>query len=131
MTTTAHRRHRLGATTRSAGRPEPGTACWPASPASRTLTHDWVEQYELPVHLRRADRRRPAEVLAAAEIKRLDPSGQFALIAAREAWADAGTPEVDPERLGVVIASGIGGVCDPARRVRHAAREGRPPRAPA
>jgi 3-oxoacyl-[acyl-carrier-protein] synthase II len=32
------------------------------------------------------------------------------LIATREAWADAGTPDVDPERLGVVVASGIGGV---------------------
>ena len=44
------------------------------------------------------------------EARRLDPCGQYALIAAREAWADAGAPEVDPERLGVVIASGIGGV---------------------
>ena len=35
---------------------------------------------------------------------------QLALVAAREAWADAGTPEVDPERLAVVVTSGIGGV---------------------
>jgi 3-oxoacyl-[acyl-carrier-protein] synthase II len=32
------------------------------------------------------------------------------VVAAREAWADAGAPEVEPERLGVVISSGIGGV---------------------
>jgi 3-oxoacyl-[acyl-carrier-protein] synthase II len=44
------------------------------------------------------------------EMRRLDRSEQFALIASREAWKDAGTPEVDKERLGVVIASGIGGV---------------------
>jgi len=44
------------------------------------------------------------------EMRRLDRSEQFAVIAAREAWADAGTPDVDKERLGVVIASGIGGV---------------------
>ena len=43
-------------------------------------------------------------------MRRLDRSEQFAVIAAREAWADAGSPEVDPTRLGVVIASGIGGV---------------------
>jgi 3-oxoacyl-[acyl-carrier-protein] synthase II len=43
-------------------------------------------------------------------MRRLDRSEQFALIASREAWKDAGTPDVDPERLGVVIASGIGGV---------------------
>lgn len=40
----------------------------------------------------------------------MDPSAQFAMIAAREAWADAGEPEVDGERLGAVVASGIGGV---------------------
>jgi len=52
----------------------------------------------------------PAEVMKPVEIRRLDRSEQFAMIAAREAWADAGAPEVDHERLGVVIASGIGGV---------------------
>ncbi len=44
------------------------------------------------------------------EAKRLDPSSQFALIAAREAWADAGSPAVSPERLAVDYATGIGGV---------------------
>jgi 3-oxoacyl-[acyl-carrier-protein] synthase II len=34
----------------------------------------------------------------------------MAVVAAREAWADAGTPEVEDVRLGVVCASGIGGV---------------------
>ena len=43
-------------------------------------------------------------------MRRLDRSEQFALIAAREAWKDAGLSEVNKERLGVVIASGIGGV---------------------
>jgi 3-oxoacyl-[acyl-carrier-protein] synthase II len=52
----------------------------------------------------------PAEVMKPVEIRRLDRSEQFALIAAREAWADAGAPEIDNYRLGVVIASGIGGV---------------------
>ena len=49
-------------------------------------------------------------MLAKVETRRLDPSAQYALIAARVAWADAGSPEVDGERLGVVVASGIGGV---------------------
>ena len=44
------------------------------------------------------------------QARRLDRCEQFALVAAREAWADAGSPEVDPERLGVVVSSGIGGV---------------------
>ena len=53
---------------------------------------------------------RPDEVLERPEIKRLDPLSQFALISAREAWADAGAPEIDPERLGVDFATGIGGL---------------------
>ncbi len=52
----------------------------------------------------------PAEVMKPVEIRRLDRSEQFAVISAREAWIDAGSPEVDHERLGVVVASGIGGV---------------------
>ncbi len=52
----------------------------------------------------------PSEVLAKVETRRLDRSQQAALIASREAWQDAGAPEVDPDRLGTVIATGIGGV---------------------
>ena len=44
----------------------------------------------------------PAEVLDRVEARKLDRSQQAALVAAREAWADAGSPEVDPERLGAV-----------------------------
>jgi len=35
----------------------------------------------------------------------MDPSAQYAIIATREAWADAGSPEVDPTRLGAVVSS--------------------------
>lgn len=52
----------------------------------------------------------PSELMDRVEIRRLDRSEQFALIASREAWKDAGAPQVVSERLGVVIASGIGGV---------------------
>jgi 3-oxoacyl-[acyl-carrier-protein] synthase II len=44
------------------------------------------------------------------EARRLDRSQQSALVASREAWADAGAPEVDPLRMGTVIGTGIGGV---------------------
>ncbi|HWM34744.1 MAG TPA: beta-ketoacyl-[acyl-carrier-protein] synthase family protein [Pseudolysinimonas sp.] len=74
------------------------------------LTYDWVEQYELPVQIAAEATVRPEEVLERQEIKRLDPSAQFALISAREAWADAGAPEIDPTRLGVDYATGIGGL---------------------
>jgi len=52
----------------------------------------------------------PATVLDRVQVRRLDRCEQFALVAAREAWADAGAPGVPPERLGVVVSSGIGGI---------------------
>ena len=75
-----------------------------------TINADWVAQYELPVTFAGQAKVNAAEVLTPQEIKRLDPSSQFALIAAREAWADAGSPDVAPERLAVEYATGIGGV---------------------
>ncbi|MBL3698044.1 beta-ketoacyl-[acyl-carrier-protein] synthase family protein [Leucobacter luti] len=77
---------------------------------TRTLEHDWVAQYELPVQFAAEAKVRPEEVLARPVAKRLDPSSQFALIAAMEAFADAGSPEIESERLGVDWATGIGGL---------------------
>jgi 3-oxoacyl-[acyl-carrier-protein] synthase II len=75
-----------------------------------TLNQEWVAKHELPVTFAGQAKTPATEVLTLQEAKRLDPSSQFALIAAREAWADAGSPEVDPERLAVDYATGIGGV---------------------
>jgi 3-oxoacyl-[acyl-carrier-protein] synthase II len=75
-----------------------------------TINAEWVAKYELPVTFAGQAKVNAAEVLTPQEIKRLDPSSQFALIAAREAWADAGSPDVVPERLAVEYATGIGGV---------------------
>jgi 3-oxoacyl-[acyl-carrier-protein] synthase II len=74
----------------------------------RLLTEEWREL--LPVHFAARIHTEPAEQMERVEMRRLDRSEQFALIASREAWKDAGSPDVDKERLGVVIASGIGGV---------------------
>lgn len=74
----------------------------------RLLTEDWREL--LPVHFAARVHTEPADQMERVEMRRLDRSEQFALVASREAWKDAGTPDVDKERLGVVIASGIGGV---------------------
>lgn len=74
------------------------------------LEHDWVAAHDLPVTFAAEAKVRPEEVLERQEIKRLDPSAQFALIAAREAWADAGSPDVVPERILVDYATGIGGL---------------------
>ncbi len=74
----------------------------------RLLTEDWREL--LPVHFAARVAIEPADQMERVEMRRLDRSEQFALIASREAWKDAGSPDLDKERLGVVIASGIGGV---------------------
>src|SRR5688500_14054598 len=74
------------------------------------LTDDWAEQ--LPVKIAGRVAVEPSEVLDRVKARRLDRSSQFAMVAAEQAWADAGLegsgPE--PERLAVAVASGIGGV---------------------
>ena len=75
-----------------------------------TLEQEWVERYELPVTFAGQAKVAAGEILTPQEQKRLDPSSQLALISARQAWADAGSPEVEPERLAVDFATGIGGV---------------------
>lgn len=90
------------------------TSTWDGAVAGRsgvsTLTDDWVSQYELPVTFAGQLAVPPEEILATREMRRMDPSAQFAVIAARQAWADAGEPDLPGERLGTVVASGIGGV---------------------
>jgi 3-oxoacyl-[acyl-carrier-protein] synthase II len=106
----------IGATTPLGG---DSASTWDAMLAGRsgvrTLTQDWAA--ELPVRIAAGIAVEPGEVLPRPVARKLDRSAQFALIAAREAWADAGftakageDPSVDPDRLGTVIASGIGGV---------------------
>src|SRR3954468_2049164 len=94
----------LGATTPLGG---DVASTWSAMLAGRSgvtpLSAEWAT--ELPVRIAGSVAVDPSEVLDRVRARTLDRSQQFALIAAREAWADAGTPEVQPERLAVVIAS--------------------------
>ncbi len=76
----------------------------------RLLTEEWVETHELPVKFAGRVKVPASEVLERIEIKRLDPSAQLAVIAAREAWADAGAPTDPKERVLVDFATGIGGL---------------------
>ena len=55
-----------------------------------SLEYDWVATHELPVTFAGQAKVRPEDVLERQEVKRLDPSAQYALISAREAWADSG-----------------------------------------
>jgi len=76
----------------------------------RDLTEDWAEA--LPVRFAARVAVEPSAHLKPVEMRRLDRSAQFALIAAREAWKDAGFEGkfAEPNRLGVMVGSGIGGV---------------------
>ncbi|PRW64097.1 beta-ketoacyl-[acyl-carrier-protein] synthase family protein [Actinopolyspora mortivallis] len=82
----------------------------------RPLEEDWVDTYDLPSRIAAPLAVEPSEVLPRVRLRRMDRCEQIALIAARQAWSDAGfdLPDeqhepVDPERLGVSIGTGIGG----------------------
>ncbi|MEU0833059.1 beta-ketoacyl-[acyl-carrier-protein] synthase family protein [Streptomyces sp. NPDC056231] len=106
----------MGATTPLGG---DTIATWDALLAGRSgvrrLPHAWAE--ELPVRIAAEIAVEPAEIFPPAQARRLDRATQFALVAAREAWEDAGfkgragdDEPVDPDRLGVVVATAVGGV---------------------
>ena len=99
----------LGATTPLGGDvPSTWEALLAGKSGVKTLDFDWAR--ESNVQFAATVAVEPSEVMERVEMRRLDRSEQFALIASREAWKDAGSPEVKKDRLGVVIASGIGGV---------------------
>ncbi|OEV02613.1 beta-ketoacyl-[acyl-carrier-protein] synthase family protein [Streptomyces oceani] len=113
----------IGATTPLGG---DSTSTWEGLLAGRSgvslIEDDWAA--ELPVRIAARAAVDPTERLPRPQARKLDRSAQFALVAASEAWEDAGFlgkagevtpdgksgPAVDPERLGTVVASGIGGV---------------------
>ena len=72
------------------------------------LTESWVDT--LPVKIGAPAAEDPVAVVGRVQARRMDRCEQFALVAAREAWADAGSPAVDPYRLGVAVSTGIGGI---------------------
>ncbi|KQS96957.1 beta-ketoacyl-[acyl-carrier-protein] synthase family protein [Cellulomonas sp. Leaf395] len=101
----------LGATTPLGGDvPSTWAAALNGESGARRFDNDWVEKFGLPVEFAATIKVDPSEALTRPEMKKMDPSAQYAVIAAREAWADAGSPEVDRDRLGSVVSSGIGGI---------------------
>ncbi|MER7332154.1 MULTISPECIES: beta-ketoacyl-ACP synthase II [unclassified Micromonospora] len=100
----------LGATTPLGG---DVASTWDAMLAGRSgvsaLTPEWAEQ--LPVRIAAQLAVDPAGLLDRVKLRRLDRSEAIAIIAAQQAWADAGLADsgLDRERLGVSVGSGIGG----------------------
>jgi 3-oxoacyl-[acyl-carrier-protein] synthase II len=109
----------LGATTPLGG---DVASTWSALLAGRSgvkpLDADWAK--DLPVRIAATIAVEPSEVLPRHRLRRLDRCQQFAIIAAHEAWRDAGFAfgdeesaegfRVDGDRLGAVVSSGIGGI---------------------
>ncbi|MBY8846284.1 beta-ketoacyl-ACP synthase II [Streptomyces sp. SP2-10] len=106
----------IGATTPLGG---DAASTWAALVAGKSgvslLEKEWAA--ELPVRIAAQIAVEPGEIIPRPQARKLDRSAQFALIAAQEAWKDAGftakageDASVNPDRLGAVIASGIGGV---------------------
>ena len=75
---------------------------------AHTLDNDWAEKYAIPVNFAAPALVRPEEVMERPEAKRLDPSAQFALIAAREAMADAGDLDVPGDLSAALVFTGAG-----------------------
>lgn len=78
--------------------------------AIRTLEPSWVDDYELPVRIGAPLAIDPAEMLPPRQMRRLDRASQCALLAARQAWEQAGPPQVAPQRLAVSVSPGMGPV---------------------
>src|ERR1700712_2496967 len=90
--------------------PDTWSALLDGASGARSLEQPWVSELALPVTFASQAAVDPETVLDRVEAKRLDPGSQFSLLAAREAWKDAGEPDVEPERLGGDWSTGIGGV---------------------
>ncbi|MFF0492704.1 KasA/KasB family beta-ketoacyl-ACP synthase [Nocardia sp. NPDC004068] len=73
------------------------------------LEDAFVEQFELPVRIGGHLKVKPDTNLTREETRRLSYVEQMALVLGREVWRNAGNPEVDTERLGVSIGTGLGG----------------------
>lgn len=89
-------------------------ALWDALVAGRSgvrvLEHAGARWEQVPVMVGAAADLDADGALGRVRANRLDRSQQLALVAADEAWADAGSPEVEGDRLAVVVGTGIGGV---------------------
>ncbi len=101
----------MGATSPLGGDvPTSWSALLAGTSGARTMPYPWVEAYQLPVTFAAMLTNPASEILTKVELRRQDPCAQYAIIAAREAWADAGKPEIEPDRLAVSVGSGVGGV---------------------
>ncbi|GHE43690.1 3-oxoacyl-ACP synthase [Streptomyces longispororuber] len=120
----------LGATTPLGGDVH---TTWQALSAGKTgVCHlDLSSQcgHTLPVRIAAPAAVDPATQLSAAQVNHTDRSAQFALVAAREAWSDAGHPvgggdAVPPAHVAAVVGVGIGGIISQFQQLDLLLRQG-------
>lgn len=76
----------------------------------RTLTDDFVTRFgELPCRIGGRLIEDPANEVSRVEARRMSYVERISHVMSKRLWAQAGEPEVDPERLAVVIGTGQGG----------------------
>ncbi|MHC3475020.1 beta-ketoacyl-[acyl-carrier-protein] synthase family protein [Streptomyces sp. 7R007] len=97
----------LGATTPLGGDVPSAWSALLAGKSGVRRLDDWPQ--DLPVRIGGVAAVDPSSLLSAAELRLMDRSAHLALVAAREAWQDAGAPDVPRERLGVSVGTALGG----------------------
>ncbi len=104
----------LGATTPVGGDlPTTWSALLAGTSGVSLIEADWAQDLSTRIAAQAAVD--PASVMDRVAARKLDRSSQFAIVAALEAWADAGLglddeSTVDPDRLLVSLGTGIGGL---------------------
>jgi beta-ketoacyl ACP synthase len=74
----------------------------------RALSGQFVEELDLPVRIGGQLLEDFDGELTRVELRRLSFLQKMALVLGRRAWADAGSPDMDPTRLAVIIGTGFG-----------------------
>ncbi|TSE00119.1 beta-ketoacyl-ACP synthase [Skermania sp. ID1734] len=86
------------------------------------LDDAFVGEYDLPVKIGGKLKVKPSALLSRVELRRLSYVEQLSTILGREVWKNAGSPEVDKDRLAVAIGTGLGGgdaLIDSTEKLKH------------
>ncbi|MBJ8344816.1 KasA/KasB family beta-ketoacyl-ACP synthase [Antrihabitans sp. YC2-6] len=73
------------------------------------LDDPFVDEYDLPVRIGGKLKVSAESLLSRVELRRLAYVERMATVLGREVWRNAGSPEVDKDRLAVAIGTGLGG----------------------
>ncbi|MGJ0120756.1 KasA/KasB family beta-ketoacyl-ACP synthase [Williamsia sp. MIQD14] len=75
----------------------------------KTLTDDFLTKYELPVRIGGKLVKDPTEEVSRVEARRMSYVERMAHVMSKRLWEQAGEPDVDKDRLAVVLGTGLGG----------------------